>query len=112
MGPLMDLGQVEIEINRLYEELELAVSELGKAGATAASAEAKAELKYDRAFIALEGEPGAVPMKQAKAREFSYSARLAANVAKSTERTARANVSRIGVQLDVLRTLMSSLRKV
>ena len=104
---MMDLGHVEIEMERLYNELELAVTELGIAGETAAREDIAAESAFDKVFLVSEGS---IPEKQAKAREASYEFRLTAAVAKAKERTAKANLSRIETQLDALRSLLSFLK--
>jgi hypothetical protein len=104
---LMDLGKVEIELNRLYNELETAVVELGIASETAAREDVAAQGAVDKVFLASEGS---IPEKQAKAREAAYEFLLTAAVAKAKERTAKANLSRIETQLDALRSLMSFLK--
>ena len=96
-------------MDRLYNDLEMAVTEYGIAGETAAREDVAAEGAYDKQFLIAEGT---VPEKQATARERSYEFRLTAAVAKAKERTAKANLSRIQTQLDVLRSMSASMRKV
>lgn len=109
MTELMSPAQVELEMNRLYSELEPAVTELGIAGEAAAKTDIDADRALDRALLVSEGT---VVERQARAREAAYEARLAAAVAKANERTAKANLGRIETQLDVLRSMSASFRKV
>jgi len=103
----MNLQQVEVELNRLYEALETAVDDLGDAGQAAAALDVAADVALDSELLKAEGT---VPEKQARARLFASEAILAAKVSAAKERAAKANLSRIQSQLDVLRSLLSFMK--
>ena len=106
----MDIGSVDVELSRKYEQLETAQDDLAETSRNSVKLGMQAELALDKSLLT-QGE-GTVPEKQARARIATYEERLAAELAKAEERIAKSGLSVLDTQSRILQTFAANYRKV